>query len=335
MGVVALSTVLLPAVASLALPVVPQGGQGGPQDATELALTAQSTLLGQADEYRRLEQEVAARQAELEAARAAQQTALAHVVTQQQDVGVTAAALYRAAPGAGYPVLGVRVDDPVATSDALYRHALADRDQTALEGALVRAERSTVTLASTSDRVAEARARVKEMSRAADAVLDAVRRQADALDAEVAGRIAGLGSVPVTGPQQERNLRAMARWQGYLAQLSTAGVEPPPAADVIDPSRLPRGLSPALDGAGAPIHRLDRHRQPAVPGAARRDRGGGELRAVPARQAVRAGHRGPRQLRLRRLHLGRVAAGRPRRPDGSAGPVGHRRPGADELPADR
>jgi hypothetical protein len=141
----------------------------------------------------------------------------------------------------------------VATSDALYRHALADRDQTALEGALVRAERSTVTLASTSDRVAEARARVKEMSRAADAVLDAVRRQADALDAEVAGRIAGLGSVPVTGPQQERNLRAMARWQGYLAQLSTAGVEPPPAADVIDPSRVPRGLSPALDGAGAPI----------------------------------------------------------------------------------
>src|SRR5215218_3964661 len=70
--VVALSTVLLPAVASLALP----GGQdtppGGPLDVTALALTAQSTLLESAGEYRRLEQEAAARSTELRQAHEAQ-----------------------------------------------------------------------------------------------------------------------------------------------------------------------------------------------------------------------------------------------------------------------
>ena len=41
-----------------------------------------------------------------------------------------------------------------------------------------------------------------------------------------------------------------ARWQDYLAQLAAAGIEPPPAADLADADDLPSGLSPALDAAG-------------------------------------------------------------------------------------
>ena len=60
---------LLPAVASLALPGAPDGAPGsGPLDVTALALTAQSSLLESAGEYRRLEQEAAARTTELQQA---------------------------------------------------------------------------------------------------------------------------------------------------------------------------------------------------------------------------------------------------------------------------
>src|SRR5688572_1071055 len=76
--VVALSTVLLPAVASLALPAGRDAGPGGgPLDVTALALTTQSSLLESAGEYRRLEQEAAARATDLRQAHEAQAAALA------------------------------------------------------------------------------------------------------------------------------------------------------------------------------------------------------------------------------------------------------------------
>jgi hypothetical protein len=254
LGIVALSTVLLPAVASLALPGPPDGGQGGgPLDTTALALTAQSKLLDRAGEYRRLEQEVTARRTELDEARAAEQEALAQVVTEQQEVGVSAAGLYRAAPEARFPVLGVRMDDATATSDALFRHALAERSDRSLQGTLVRVERTEATLQTASRRVAEAQSAVDDIARAADDVLDSVRAQVEELDIVVAGRLAGLGVIPAAGAQQERNQGAMTRWQDYLAQLAAAGIEPPPAADLADTTNLPVGLSPALDDAGQPI----------------------------------------------------------------------------------
>ncbi|HEY4602928.1 MAG TPA: hypothetical protein VIH08_01165, partial [Blastococcus sp.] len=75
LGVIAVSAVLLPAVASLALPGAPDGGKNAPLDVTTLALTARSSLLEKADEYRALEQEVAQRSTDLQQAHDAAQAA--------------------------------------------------------------------------------------------------------------------------------------------------------------------------------------------------------------------------------------------------------------------
>ena len=80
-----------------------------------------------------------------------------------------------------------------------------------------------------------------------------MRAEVDDLSTEVTGRLAGMGTIPAAGQQQERNQRAVARWQGYLAQLTGAGVVPPAAADLTDPADLPAGLSPALDADGRPV----------------------------------------------------------------------------------
>jgi cell wall-associated NlpC family hydrolase len=271
-GVLALSTLLLPAVAVLVLPGSDQAGQDdGPTDPTALALTAQGTLLDDAGRYRELEQEVARREAELEQARQAEQAARARVQAQQQDVGVTAAELYRATPEQRYPLLTLSMHDAAATSGALIGQALADRSERALAAEIVRAQRSTSTLAAASGRVALAEAAVHAAGDRAAAVLATVRATVDELPPEVTSALAGLGIVPVAGAQQERNQQATLRWQEYLGRLSAAGIELPAAARLSDPADLPSTFSPALDAAGRP-----------VPGIARADIGGGAVTVLPA-----------------------------------------------------
>jgi cell wall-associated NlpC family hydrolase len=252
--VIALSTVLLPAVATLALPGAEDGAPGGgPLDVTALALTTQSSLLESAGEYRRLEQEAATRSTELEQARAAHRAAAAEVAADQQVVGETSAGLYRAAAGERYPLLGITVHDGAATSAALYRQALAERSDRLVEGAIVRAERAEAGLEAAAGRVAEAQAAVDAATREAASVLVAVRERVGELGTDVTSRLSGLGVLPAANAQQERNTQAMTRWQSYLGQLTAAGIEPPPAAELSDPADLPSGLSPALDAAGSTV----------------------------------------------------------------------------------
>jgi cell wall-associated NlpC family hydrolase len=252
--VVALSTLLLPAVAALVLPAADETGAGnGPLDTTALALTAQSSLLEDAGRYRQLQQEVDRRKAELQQARDAEQAAAARMVAQQQTVGRTAAELYRAAPQQRYPLLSLSVHDAALTSGALYAQSLAERADLALTGEVVRAQRSSLTLAVATERVAIAESAVTAAARRADAVLAGVRSKVDDLSPEITSVLAGLGSIPAAGAQQERNQQAMVRWQQYLGQLSAAGIEPPSAAALTDPTDLPTGFSPALDAAGQPI----------------------------------------------------------------------------------
>jgi cell wall-associated NlpC family hydrolase len=254
LGVVAISTLLVPAVAVLVLPRSDGGGSAnGPLDVTTLALTAQSSLLEQAGRYRQLEQEVAQRQTELQQARDAEQAARARVATDQQVVGATAADLYRAAPAARFPVLAVTVHDAGATSDALFRQALAERADRALEGVVVRAERTGTVLASASRRVDEAEAAVAAAGDLAADVLVKVRDKVEDLSPEVTAQLAALGTIPAAGAQQDRNSQALLRWQTYLGQLAAAGIEPPPAAALADATDLPAGMSPALDAAGQPV----------------------------------------------------------------------------------
>jgi cell wall-associated NlpC family hydrolase len=254
LGVVALSTLLLPAVAALVLPGADGTGQGNdPLDTTALALTAQSSLLQDAGRYRELEQEVALRQSQLQQARDAEEAARAQVQAQQQTVGASAAELYRATPEQRYPLLSLSVHDAAATSDALYRQSLAERADVARTGDVVRAQRSELALAVATDRVAQAQSAVEEAGGRAAAVLATVRSKVDDLTPEVTSVLAGLGAIPASGDQQERNQQAMLRWQQYLGRLSAAGVEPPAAAELADHTDLPSGFSPALDAAGQPI----------------------------------------------------------------------------------
>ena len=251
--VVALSTLLLPAAAALVLPGAGEEGSGGPLDTTTLALTAQSSLLEDAGRYRELEQEVARARTQLQQARDLEQAALAEVRAQQRTVGSTAADLYRATAQERFPLLGLSVQDADATSAALLGQSVADRADQALTGDIVRAERSSASLAAATDRVAQAESAVEAARDRADVVLATVRSAVDDLTPEITSALAGLGAVPTTGPQQERNQAAVQRWQGYLAQLATAGIEPPAAAGIADPEDLPSGFSPALDAAGQPI----------------------------------------------------------------------------------
>jgi cell wall-associated NlpC family hydrolase len=248
-----MSTLLLPAAASLVLSGGQETGRGGAADVTSLALSAQSTLLERAGQYRHLEKEVAQRAAELQEARAAEQAAMAALDAERDLVGTSAARLYTAAPVERHPLLGLDVHDPSAASDVLFHQALADRADRVLEGAVVRAERSAVALAAATGRVAAAAAAVEDVTDRAAGVLRTVRAEVDGLSTEVTARLAALGAVPTSGEQQERNQHAMLRWQDYLAQLSAAGIEPPPAAALTDATDLPSGLSPALDGNGRPV----------------------------------------------------------------------------------
>jgi cell wall-associated NlpC family hydrolase len=253
MGVVAMSALLFPAVVSLVLPSPQDAHQDGPLDVTALALTARSSLLEDADRYRQLEQEAAERRSHLQQAREAEQAALASATADQGVVGTTAAAMYRATPTARYPVLGLDVQDGSATPDILFQQALAERADRELQSAVVRAERTGAALEAAAARVAEAEAAVEEITGRAADVLTEVRAAVDDLSTEVTGRLASLGTLPAAGEQQQRNDQAMQRWLDYLAQLTAAGIEPPPSSELADLENLPAGMAPALDGAGQPV----------------------------------------------------------------------------------
>ena len=254
LGVVAMSTLLLPAAAALVLPG-PQDRDPGAAalDVTEVALSTQTSLLGKADRYRQLQQEIAQRHVDLDEAQAAEQTVRAQVEAQQQALGDAAAYLYRAVPADRYPLLGLSVRDRDATDAALDGQAVVERADRDREGAAIRAARAAASLAEAEARVAAAEAAIAETERRADGVLQLVRDEVDGLSPEVTGQIAALGAIPAAGAQQERNEQATLRWQAYLARLAAAGIEPPPAARLADPTRLPAGMSPALDEYARPI----------------------------------------------------------------------------------
>ncbi|WP_346621870.1 NlpC/P60 family protein [Blastococcus montanus] len=254
LGVVATSALLLPALLALVLPGAPAPEGAGPAlDPTTLALTARSSLLDQADRYRRLEADAVQRRTELENALAAERAVREQVAAQQLVVGAGAAGLYRAGATSRYPLLALDVHHASAISGVLYHQALADRAERGLESAVVRAERGAAELDAAVARVAAARGAAAAADRRAAEVLADVRAEVGDLSPAVSGRLAGLGSIPAAGAQQQRNDAAVHRWQDYLDRLSAAGVVPPPAAALADQAALPAGMSAALDADGRPI----------------------------------------------------------------------------------
>ena len=254
LGVVAAGVLVLPVTASLLLsgPATPED-DAAPRTATQLALSAHTDLVRQSERYTKASNGLKSRQIELAAARKAEDAAQAAAQDAQAVVGTGAAELFRAAPGEKLPVFGLDVTDPAATADVLYAQAIADRTDTGLEQAVVRAERAGQALDAARITVRDAEDRVATASARADELLAATRSQVAELPAAMSATIAGLSRVPSSGAQQQRNERALARWQHYLRSLAKAGIEPPAAAELFDPEHLPAGLSPALDDDGNPV----------------------------------------------------------------------------------
>ncbi len=252
--VVGLATLLVPVLAALVAPATSAPGAATvPGDPTGLALAARSTLLQDADAYRRLQTEITARRAELQQAMSAEQAARAAVAAERVSVGAAAADLYRASATTRMPVLGLDATAPGTTADVLYRQALADRAAGDREATIVRAERAEVAARTAAARVAAAQDAVDAATEQARTLLAGVRATVGDLGLDVSVQLAALGTVPAAGDQQARNTAALQRWQAYLTELATAGVEPPSAASLADPAALPEGLSPALDAAGQPV----------------------------------------------------------------------------------
>nr|WP_232807361.1 NlpC/P60 family protein [Geodermatophilus chilensis] len=245
---------VLPVLAGLVAPGAQVPGTAAePTDTTGLALAAQSAMLDAAARYRGLEQSLATRQAELAAARAAEQSAQQLLAAARATVGTGAAALYRSPVEARTPLVTLDVHAADTTSDVLYLTAIAERAAQDLEVDVVRAERAAVDLALATRRVAMAEAALAAVQAQADAVLDEVRAEVGGLRTDVAAQLAALGTGRAAAAQQDVNQHALRRWQDHLTQLALADIVSPPAAALADPAALPAGLSPALDGAGQPV----------------------------------------------------------------------------------
>ncbi|WP_232797236.1 D-alanyl-D-alanine carboxypeptidase family protein, partial [Blastococcus atacamensis] len=251
LGVVATSALLLPAALALGLPASdPVPGQS---DTVTLALTARSSLLEQADLYRRLEQTADQRRARLQQAEVAEQAARDRVEAQRSTVGARAAALYRSGPVDRLPVFALDTRESQAAPAVLFQQGVAELTGSEIEAAVARAERASADLRAADARVDAARSDLAVAEARAAEVLGTVRSEVDDLSPEVSGVLAGIGSIPVAGPQQSRNDAVLRRWQEYLARLAAADIAPPPAAALADPAALPDGFSPALDADGRPV----------------------------------------------------------------------------------
>ncbi|SFL23481.1 NlpC/P60 family protein [Geodermatophilus ruber] len=245
---------VLPVLAGLLVPGSQAPGTAAePTDVAGLALAAQTTLRDSTGRYRQLQEELAARQAELEQAQQAERSARDRMAVEQDAVGRTAAQLYRSLAEERVPLLDLSIHDPAATPDVLYRQALAERATLDREGFAVRAARVATAAEVAARQVAAARAAIDAVARQAAGVLAAVREQVAGLGTDVAAQLAALSTGPAAAAQQERNQQALRRWQEYLGVLTAAGIESPPATALTDPASLPAGLAPALDGAGRPI----------------------------------------------------------------------------------
>ena len=236
------------------------------------------------------------------------------------------------APPSAIPLLGLSVHDAGATS----RRPVPPGARRARRPRPARAPSSAPSAPSTALDAATGRVAARagrRRRRAADRptdVLATVAREGRRTSApRSTARLAGARRDPRRRLRsRSATTQAMLRWQDYLGRLAAAGIEPPPRPTWPTPPTCPSGLSPALDA-----RRPARARASPGPSSAARP-----VTVLPAETVAAvstalsqlgkpfvAGTSGSGHLRLRRLHLGLLAAGRVRRPLDAAGPVGDRR----------
>lgn len=190
--------------------------------------------------------------AERDAARAARARADAAVAAQQQEVdryvsGVftglgppTSLRALLAAGDAAEVLDGLELVDALREdTDQRFAAALLEqRESVAAERAAAAAERAVATReAELSSAVGDARDRAVGLSADLNATLAATNDAVMALQEE----------------QRRRNAETAANWRRYTDELAAAGVEPPPAVQLQDPTRLPPGLAPVAGAGGSPL----------------------------------------------------------------------------------
>jgi hypothetical protein len=182
-------------------------------------------------------------------ARAARQAADAVVATQQAEVDNYSTTVFEtlAQPAELRALLSAGDPSEFLDGAGLLARLRADQD-TRLTGA-VRRQTAAARAEATADRAADAAGRRKS---------DLDRRNADASDraaavsSELRGAVADTNAAVIAQQQaqQQRNQTTADNWRHYLAKLTAAGITPPPARDLLDPRRLPTGLT-ALTEPGA------------------------------------------------------------------------------------
>jgi hypothetical protein len=182
-------------------------------------------------------------------ARAARQAADAVVATQQAEVDNYSTTVFEtlAQPAELRALLSAGDPSEFLDGAGLLARLRADQD-TRLAGA-VRRQTAAARAEATADRAADAAGRRKS---------DLDRRNADASDraaavsSELRGAVADTNAAVIAQQQaqQQRNQTTADNWRHYLAKLAAAGISPPPARDLLDPRRLPAGLT-ALTEPGA------------------------------------------------------------------------------------
>lgn len=243
--------VVLPVLAGALSPTRPAPA-GAASDPAGLAVAAQQTLTSAAARYRGIQQDLGTRRDRLARAEESEAQARAAAEMAQATVGSGAADLYRMTPEQRVPLLGLDVREPASAADVLWLQGLSERTGEERAGDVVRAARAQQALAAAESQTLAARIAVDAAVTESQALLARVREQVAALTPATAAQLSVLGTTPAAA-QQEANAAALRRWQDYLGALALAGIQPPPAAALADPATLPSGLSPAVDGTGAPV----------------------------------------------------------------------------------
>ncbi|NDI49009.1 M15 family metallopeptidase [Goekera deserti] len=224
-----------------------------PMDLTGQAVAVQADLAGSADRYRQQVQTATDLGVQLGLAQDAVREAGARLETERAVLGAYAAELYRTPAGARSPGTLVSLDDPATTVSVLHAQTLTDLRTEDRDRQVAVVELASAEVDRRLQAVSVIESRIATAQQAAEATLAASRARTAELDAGVAAQLAVLGGIPDAGAQATADQAALAAWQGYLARLHAAGVVPPAAARLADPSALPGGLSPVLDAAGDPV----------------------------------------------------------------------------------
>ncbi len=240
------------------------------------AAEVQTELAGLQQRVVGVQRKLDAARAELADAQTARKRADAVVAAQQQAVDRYVSRVFTglgppsslrallAADDTGQVLDGLELMSAIrADTDRRFEAALAEQRQAAAAERTAAAAKRTVAAreAELQGAVSDARDRAVGLSADLNETLAATNAAVMALQEE----------------QRRRNAETAANWRRYTDQLAAAGIEPPPAAELRDPTRLPAGLAPVIGPAGEP-----------VPGVAQVNRGAdGSLLVLPA-ETIRA-----------------------------------------------